>query len=120
MPLHHQAASAKAWADELHVAENRRLYRNKLEAVHDILYDVLPVQRSEAGFYLWPETPISDTEFARELFAQQNVTVLPGSFLSRDVGGNNPGSNRIRMALVAAYDECIEAAQRIRTFIESL
>jgi len=120
MPLHHQAASAKAWGDEHHVQDNRALYRKKLEAVYDILYDVLPMQRAAAGFYLWPETPISDTEFTRELFAQQNVTVLPGSFLSRDAGGANPGSNRVRLALVAAPEACIEAAQRVKTFIESL
>ncbi|MEW7977487.1 MAG: succinyldiaminopimelate transaminase [Candidatus Sedimenticola endophacoides] len=120
MPLHHQAASAKAWEDELHVEENRALYRKKLEAVHNILYDVLPVPRTEAGFYLWPQTPISDTEFARRLYAQQNVTVLPGSFLSRRGRDGDPGANRIRMALVASHDQCVEAARRIRTFIESL
>ncbi|MET0105565.1 MAG: succinyldiaminopimelate transaminase [Sedimenticola sp.] len=120
MPTHHQAASIKAWGDEQHVQENRTLYRKKLEAVHDILYDVLPAERAGAGFYMWPETPIADTVFARDLFAQQNVTVLPGSFLSRDVDGMNPGSHRVRMALVAAMDECVEAAQRIKTYIESL
>ncbi|OOZ37111.1 succinyldiaminopimelate transaminase [Solemya velesiana gill symbiont] len=120
MPTHHQAASIKAWSDEQHAEENRSLYRKKLEAAHDILYDVLPVERAAAGFYLWPETPVSDTEFARGLFAQQNVTVLPGSFLSREVDGMNPGSHRVRMALVAPLDECVEAAERIKTFIKSL
>ncbi len=120
MPTHHQAASIKAWGDEQHVQENRALYRKKLEAVHDILYDVLPVERAAAGFYLWPETPVPDTEFARGLFEKQNVTVLPGSFLSREVDGMNPGSHRVRMALVAALDECVEAAERIKTYIKTL
>jgi len=120
MPPHHQAASVKAWRDEEHVRTNRELYRAKFDAVLDILDGVLPATRPEASFYLWPETPVPDPEFARGLFASQNVTVLPGSYLSRDVDGTNPGENRVRMALVAPLDECIEAAHRIRTYTESL
>ncbi len=120
MPPHHQAASAKAWADEQHVEKNRALYREKLEAVYNILYDVLPMSRPSAGFYLWPETPIPDTDFARGLFEQKNVTVLPGSFLSRESGGENPGSHRVRMALVAPVDECLEAAQRIKDYVSTI
>jgi N-succinyldiaminopimelate aminotransferase len=120
MPPHHQAASIKAWGDEGHVRTNRELYRAKFDAVLDILDGVLPVTRPEASFYLWPGTPVPDTEFARGLFAAQNVTVLPGSYLSRDVDGANPGANRVRMALVASLDECIDAAHRIRTYTESL
>ncbi len=120
MPPHHQIASITAWQDEKHVSENRERYRRKFAAVLDILSPVLKVQQPHAGFYLWPETPIDDTEFARDLYAQQHVTVLPGSYLSRDSGGCNPGQNRIRLALVADLDECIEAAQRIRTFVNSI
>ncbi len=120
MPIQHQLASAVAWNDESHVVENRRLYRDKFAAVIDILNPVLPVSQPDGAFYLWPETPICDQEFARRLFEQQNVTVLPGSFLSREVDGHNPGSRRVRMALVAEPNECIDAAQRIRRFIESL
>ena len=80
----------------------------------------LTVTAPDGAFYLWPETPICDQEFARRLYEQQHVTVLPGSFLSREVNGRNPGSHRVRMALVAEPAECIEAAQRIRRFIESL
>ena len=120
MPPHHQAASVKAWRDEEHVRINRELYRAKFDAVLDILGGILPATRPEASFYLWPETPVPDPEFARGLFASQNVTVLPGSYLSRDVDGTNPGANRVRMALVASLDECIDAAQRIRTYTESL
>ena len=120
MPPHHQAASIRAWGDEIHVRENRRLYREKFEAVLDILDGTLPVSRPPASFYLWPETPVADTEFARGLYAQQNVTVLPGSFLSRPVDGVNPGTRRIRMALVAPLEKCIDAARRIRAFTETL
>ena len=120
MPLHHQAASTRAWNDETHVVANRTLYRQKLEAVHGILYDALDVRLPEAGFYLWPETPQTDPEFARGLFQHQNVTVLPGSYLSREVDGSNPGARRVRMALVAPMDECLDAAHRIKSYIESL
>lgn len=113
-----QAASAVAWADEQHVLENRALYRAKFDTVVEILSPVLPITRPPASFYLWPEVPDSDTEFARQLFATQNVTVLPGSYLSRATAdGINPGVNRVRMALVASLAECQEAAQRIREYL---
>lgn len=113
MPLHHQLASIAAWDDEVHVVENRQRYRLKFDAVLSELSGHLDVQRPDAGFYLWPETPVPDTDFARELFAGEHVTVLPGRYLAREALGINPGENRVRMALVAEHDECIEAAQRI-------
>ena len=119
MPLHHQAASCVAWKDEKHVQENRALYQAKFDAVLEILGDVLEVARPDAGFYLWPKTPIAETDFARKLIEEQNMTVLPGSYLSRDTAAGNPGKNRVRMALVAPLEECIEAAQRIKTCVES-
>ncbi len=115
-----QAASRRAWDDEDHVRHNRELYRQKFDAVLEILAPVMDVQRPGAGFYLWPRTPIDDQEFARGLFAGHNVTVLPGSYLSRTAHGVNPGQDRVRMALVAPLDECRDAAGRIRTYIESL
>ena len=120
MPVQHQLASIAAWDDENHVIENRRLYREKFSAVTEILAPVLPVSQPDGAFYLWPQTPIDDRDFARRLYEQQHVTVLPGSFLSREVNGRNPGSQRVRMALVAEPDECIEAAHRICRFIETL
>ena len=120
MPPHHQAASILAWQDENHVMESRRAYQEKFSAVLAIMDTSLEVQKPEAGFYLWAKTPGSDTEFARSLYAQQNVTVLPGSYLSRTVHGLNPGDNHIRMALVAPMDECIDAANRIKRLIESI
>ncbi|MFN2348824.1 MAG: succinyldiaminopimelate transaminase [Thioalkalivibrio sp.] len=114
-----QAASRAAWADEAHVEENRRLYAQKFNAMLEILGGALNVSRPDAGFYLWPETPVDDETFARELFAREHVTVVPGSYLSRDTEAGNPGANRVRMALVAPLDECIEAAGRIRRFIEN-
>ena len=120
MPPATQAASIAAWKDEEHVISNRQSYREKFAAVLAILSPIMNVQQPEAGFYLWAETPINDTQFARLLFSQQNVTVLPGSYLARDTHNGNPGKNRIRMALVVSLEECTEAAHRIRHLIESL
>ncbi|MCJ8169746.1 succinyldiaminopimelate transaminase [Atopomonas sediminilitoris] len=120
MPIASQLASIAAWNDEAHVLANRDLYRAKFDAVLAILQPVLDVERPDASFYLWPRTPISDTEFARRLYAAEHVTVVPGSYLSREVNGDNPGAQRVRLALVAPLAECIEAAQRIRRFVESL
>ena len=120
MPLQHQMASIAAWNDETHVQENRRLYKAKFDTVIDILKPILPVKQPDAAFYLWVPTPGSDEDFARELYRSQNITVLPGSYLSRDNQGQNPGSGHVRMALVADYDECILAAQKIRSFCENM
>ncbi|MEW5756626.1 MAG: succinyldiaminopimelate transaminase [Pseudomonadota bacterium] len=115
-----QAASVAAWADEAHVIQNRRLYREKFDAVLKILQPVLEVQHPDAAFYLWLRTPIDGETFAQRLFAQQHVTVLPGVYLSRLADGIVPGADRVRIALVAPVEECIEAAGRIRDFITTL
>jgi len=120
MPLATQAASISAWQDEDHVIYNRHCYREKFAAVLAILSPVMNVTQPEASFYVWAETPIVDTTFAQRLFDEQNVTVLPGSYLARDTESGNPGANRIRMALVASLEECVEAAHRIRHLIEHL
>lgn len=120
MPVATQLASAAAWQDEAHVVVNRQRYREKFEQVLDLLSATLQPQKPDAGFYLWPETPIADTDFSQRLFAEQNVTVLPGQFLSRTSAGSNPGENRIRMALVAPLDECRQAAERINSLFQSL
>ena len=114
-----QAASLAAWNDEAHVRENRRLYAEKFDLVTPIVARHLETAVPDAGFYLWARTPIPDTDFARELHRQYNVTVLPGSFLARDADGVNPGANYVRIALVAGRDECLEAAQRIAEFSQN-
>ena len=115
-----QAASVAAWNDEAHVAENRRMYREKFARVTPMLAPWLQVERPDAGFYLWARTPIPDTEFARRLQAEYNVTVLPGSYLAREVAGINPGAGFVRIALVADTAECVEAAERIVAFCQTL
>jgi len=120
LPPATQTASTAAWSDETHVVENRNLYRQKFEQVLALLSATLAPQKPQAGFYLWAETPVSDTEFARRLYAGQNVTVLPGRYLARDHDGVNPGENRVRMALVAPLDECVDAAKRINSLLATL
>ena len=119
-----QQASIVAWNDESHVVANREKYRAKFAQVTPLLAEVLDVALPDAGFYLWADVsrcaPIDDIEFARGLLAQYNVTVLPGSLLAREAHGTNPGARRIRLALVAEVDECLEAAQRIVSYTKSL
>ncbi|MFJ4453612.1 succinyldiaminopimelate transaminase [Pseudomonas sp. NPDC089392] len=119
MPVQTQLASIAAWQDEAHVRENRDQYRAKYDAVLDILQPVMDVQRPDGSFYLWAKVPGGDAEFTRDLFEAQHVTVVPGSYLSREVDGVNPGAGRVRMALVAPLAECIEAAERIRAFLQT-
>jgi N-succinyldiaminopimelate aminotransferase len=111
-----QTASVAAWRDEAHVVENRRLYAEKFAQATPVIQRRLTCERPDAAFYLWAATPIDDTEYARRLFAEQHVTVLPGSYLSRDVGGANPGAGYVRIALVASPAEVAEAAARIASF----
>jgi N-succinyldiaminopimelate aminotransferase len=113
-----QAASVAAWNDEAHVADNRRQYAAKFAAVMPMLNDVLQFDAPDAAFYLWAKVPGGDdTAFARDLYATQHVTVLPGSFLARDAAGVNPGKGFVRIALVDRLDACVEAAQRIGAFV---
>ncbi len=112
-----QRASVAAWNDEAHVQANRALYKRKFELVTPLLSEVLDVALPDAGFYLWAGVPgADDLGYTRRLLAQYNVAVLPGSFLARDAHGANPGAGRIRMALVAGVEECLEAAHRIHQF----
>jgi N-succinyldiaminopimelate aminotransferase len=120
MSLPVQAASTRAWSDESHVVANRSAYRAKFAAVLDVLGGCLDVAVPPASFYLWPRTPIADTDFARGLYARENLSVLPGSFLSRAVDGIDPGAGHVRIALVAPLDECVDAAHRIRRYVDSL
>lgn len=115
-----QLASQLAWQDEAHVQDNRSQYTQKFKQVLEVLQPVMDVQQSAASFYLWAKTPIHEEDFAQQLFAQQNLTVLPGSYLSRTIDGINPGANRVRMALVAEVEKCLAGAWRIRRFIENL
>jgi N-succinyldiaminopimelate aminotransferase len=113
-------ASIAAWNDEAHVVANRALYAAKFAALQPRLATVLPNAMPEAAFYLWARTPVADEAFARRLYAEQAVTVLPGSYLGRKSGSINPGENFIRIALVDSVDECAEAVDRILAMARAL
>ncbi len=117
MPPPVQAASIAAWRDEAHVRVNRAAYREKFDRVLAILGDVLDLERPAGGFYLWPRTPVDDETFARDLLRAENLRVLPGRYLGREVDGVNPGADHVRIALVPELDACIEAANRIHRFV---
>ena len=114
-----QLASVPAWDDDAHAAANRKLYQQKFDAVVPILREIMPVERPSAAFYLWLQAPGDDEQFARALHAAENVTVLPGRYLSRPHGNGDPGTGRVRISLVAELDECIEAAHRIARFVST-
>ena len=118
MPIPTQLASIAAWNDDAHAAANRALYREKFARVLPILAPLLDVTEPDGGFYLWPDVQQDDEAFTRELFATQNLTILPGSYLARGTPAGNPGGRRVRISLVATVDECVAAARRIRQFLE--
>jgi len=120
MSLPVQRASIAAWNDEAHVQENRRLYHEKFRAVLPLIRAPLSATMPEGGFYLWLRTPLDDCEFARRLHHEYNVLVLPGSYLAREAGGENPGRNHVRIALVAPLAECVEAIERLMKFARGL
>jgi N-succinyldiaminopimelate aminotransferase len=118
VPVHTQMASIPAWQDETHVRENRRLYREKFAAVVPILSEVLDVETPAGAFYLWPEVGDDET-FTRGLYAEQHVTVVPGTYLARETARGNPGRGRVRISLVASVEDCVEAARRIVAFAKT-
>jgi N-succinyldiaminopimelate aminotransferase len=119
MPVPTQLASVAAWDEDTHVAQNRKLYQEKFARVLPVLAPVLEVSRPDGAFYLWPDVGEDDERFTRDLFAQQNLTLLPGSYLAREFNGENPGRRRVRISLTAPVEQCVLAAERIRSFIAS-
>jgi N-succinyldiaminopimelate aminotransferase len=133
MPIPTQLASLAAWQEDGHAVENRQLYQDKFARVIPILAPVMKVEKPAGAFYLWPDVGGDDERFTRELFAKKNLTVLPGSYLARDSAGagaqntggtaglgarSNPGAGRVRISLVASVSQCVEAAERIRDFVQ--
>jgi len=117
MPVPTQLASIAAWDDDAHAAQNRRLYQEKFARVLPMLSPLLDVKQPDGAFYLWPYVGEDDEQFTRGLFASQNLTLLPGSYLARSAHGENPGRGRVRISLTAGIEQCVEAATRIRAFL---
>lgn len=113
LPKPLQMAAARVWSDEAHVIENRALYQKKY-AIADQVFEGLPgYSRPEAGFFLW--LPVPDGEKAAlKLWQETGVRVLPGAYLSRTVGNQNPGQNYIRAAMVASEQEVQQGLIQIR------
>ena len=119
MPIPTQKASVAAWSDDAHVARNRALYRAKYDHVLPILQPVIEAARPAGGFYLWLPVGGDDEAFTADLFAKQHITAVPGSYLGRTSGAGNPGAGHVRLSLVAPQEECVQAAHRIRNFIQT-
>ena len=115
-----QQASIAAWEDEAHVRANRETYRQRFSQTLPLLRKALDVPTPDAAFYLWPRTPIADTDFALALYRHFNISVVPGSFLGRDAGNGNPGANRVRISLVAPHTDCVRAATHINALVLGL
>jgi len=114
-----QLASAAAWQDDAHAAANRRLYQEKFARVLPLLTPLMSLARPAGAFYLWPHVGGDDERFTRELFARENLTVLPGSYLGRAGAAGNPGAGRVRISLVPDVAQCLEAAQRLCEFLQA-
>ncbi|HMS96929.1 MAG TPA: aminotransferase class I/II-fold pyridoxal phosphate-dependent enzyme, partial [Tabrizicola sp.] len=104
LPLPLQRVAEAAWADEAHVTASRALYHRKFADADRIFAGLQGYQPPGGGFFLW--LPVEDGEQATlRLWRETGVRVLPGAYLSRDVGGDNPGKGYIRVALVATPEE---------------
>jgi aspartate/methionine/tyrosine aminotransferase len=113
LPLPLQRVSERAWADEAHVLENRALYAAKYAIADRVLGNVPGYVAPQAGFFLW--LPVGSGEAAAlRLWQETGVRVLPGEYLSREVDGQNPGRDYIRVALVAPEHETQRGLEAIR------
>ena len=118
LPMPLQRAAEKVWADEDHVTENRRLYREKYVRADQVMDGVLGYRGAEAGFFLW--LPVEDGEQAAlKLWKATGVRVLPGAYLSQESGGENPGKEYIRAAMVAPIEEMAQGLTRLRDCLYS-
>jgi aspartate/methionine/tyrosine aminotransferase len=116
LPLPLQRVAEAAWADETHVTASRALYQQKFALADRIFAGVQGYQAPGGGFFLW--LPVEDGEAAAlTLWQKTGVRVLPGAYLSRQVGGDNPGKGYIRVALVATPEETQRGLTALRDCI---
>jgi aspartate/methionine/tyrosine aminotransferase len=108
-----QAAAAKVWADEAHVAENRALYQQKYAIADEVFAGLEGYMPPEAGFFLW--LPVENGEQAAlKLWQETGIRVLPGAYLAQGGAGENPGEGYIRVALVAPAEDTRKALVALR------
>ncbi|UWQ24563.1 aminotransferase class I/II-fold pyridoxal phosphate-dependent enzyme [Leisingera aquaemixtae] len=108
-----QAAAARVWADEAHVAENRALYQEKYKIADEVFDGLNGYMAPEAGFFLW--LPVDNGEQAAlKLWTETGVRVLPGAYLAQGEPGQNPGESYIRVALVAPAEDTRKALSTLR------
>ncbi|NVO57620.1 aminotransferase class I/II-fold pyridoxal phosphate-dependent enzyme [Rhodobacteraceae bacterium B1Z28] len=113
LPAPLQAAAARVWADEDHVAENRALYQEKYAIADKVFAGVQGYMAPEAGFFLW--LPVDNgEETALKLWQETGVRVLPGAYLSQGDPGQNPGEQFIRVAMVAPKTEMQHGLIKLR------
>jgi len=108
LPLPLQKTAAIAWNEEEHVKSFRKIYKENFLIAQEILETDIP----EATFYLWLEVE-DELKFTQELYKEENIKVLPGSFLGR----NGIGKNYIRIALVENSTKTREVLTRLKQFI---
>jgi aspartate/methionine/tyrosine aminotransferase len=112
-PLPVCAAAAALWNDDVHVEQNRALYRKKFDIAERLLAGRFDFYRPQAGFFLWLNVG-NGVEATKRLWTQAALRVLPGNFLSvTDENGVNPGDEYIRVALVGSAESTEEALSRL-------
>lgn len=120
VPLPAQAVAVRAYQDEAHVIENRRLYNEKFAAAERVLGPILGPVTPEAGFFLWLDVSRwgDGVSVTRALWRETGLKVLPGSFLASDqADGSNPGRNYIRISLAAPLEQAETALNRLANWM---
>lgn len=113
LPLPLMRAAEAVWADEAHVSDSRARYVAKYDIADKVFADVEHCGAPEAGFFLW--LPVGDGEAAAlKLWKETGIRVLPGGYLSREVNGQNPGAEYIRVAMVAEEEELQRGLTQLR------
>ena len=113
LPLPLQKVAEAVWQDEAHVTASRALYQQKFADAEQVFAGMQGFRPPGGGFFLW--LPVDDGEAAAlKLWQQTGVRVLPGAYLSREAGGQNPGKGYIRVALVAPREETQRGLIRLR------
>ena len=121
VPIPVMEASATAWSDEAHVEAMRARYRERFGIARRLLGNHRGFRIPGGAFYIWLDVG-DGPAFAKALWHQTGVRVLPGAFMGVEQNPGNPASNPgfpyVRIALV--HDSLtIEAALgRVAEFLE--